>query len=70
MLAKRLNLPVVPLRIDGLYELRAAGKRVARPGAVRVCMGAPLRFAAEDSEQSIVARLQQTVADLEWKPPS
>jgi len=67
LLAKRLNLPVVPVRIDGLYELRVAGKHMARPGAVRLSIGAPLRFAPVDSEESIVARLQQAVADLEWK---
>ncbi|HXZ18721.1 MAG TPA: AMP-binding protein, partial [Candidatus Acidoferrales bacterium] len=67
LLAKRLNLPVVPVRIDGLYELRVAGKHMARPGVVRLSIGAPLRFAPVDSEESIVARLQQAVADLEWK---
>jgi long-chain acyl-CoA synthetase len=67
LLAKRLNLPVVPVRIDGLYELRVAGKHMAPPGAVRLSIGPPLRFAPEDTEESIVGRLQQAVASLEWK---
>ena len=66
LLAKRLNLPVVPVRIDGLYELRIAGKHMARPGAVRVSIGEPLQFAAEDAEESIVTRLQHAIAELEW----
>src|SRR5208282_2609426 len=33
LLAKRLDLPVVPLRIDGLYELARAHRRFAPPGA-------------------------------------
>jgi len=70
LLAKRLNLPVVPVRIDGLYELRIAGKRMARPGAIRLSVGAPLRFAPEDAEETIVVRLQQAVAGLEWPEKS
>jgi len=66
LLAKRLNLPVVPVRIDGLFELARAHRHTARPGAVRVSIGPPLRFAPEDTEEIIVARLQQAVADLEW----
>ncbi len=66
LLAKRLNLPVVPVRIDGLYELRIAGKRIAHPGAIRLSVGSPLRFAPEVSEESIVASLRQAVAALEW----
>jgi len=67
LLAKRLNLPVVPVRIDGLYELARARRRTASPGTVRVSIGTPLQFAPEDSEEAIVARLQQAVADLEWR---
>jgi len=74
LLAKRLNLPVVPVRIDGLYELARAQRRIAPPGAVRVSIGTPMRFAPEDPENIIVARLQQAVADLEWhaktQPPA
>ena len=32
MLAARLNIPVVPMRIDGLYEMKMAGHKIARPG--------------------------------------
>ncbi len=66
LLAKRLNLPVVPIRIDGLYELARAHRHAAPPGAVRVSIGTPLQFAPGDAEETIVARLQQAVAALEW----
>ena len=66
LLAKRLNLPVVPVRIDGLFELARAHRRFAPPGAVRVSIGTPLQFAPGDAEETIVARLQQVVAALEW----
>ena len=32
MLASRLNVPVVPMRIDGLYQMKMAGHKIARPG--------------------------------------
>ena len=67
LLAKRLNLPVVPVRIDGLYELRIAGRRVASPGAIRLTVGAPVRFSPADTEDSITARLEQVVCNMEWK---
>ena len=66
LLAKRLNLPVVPVRIDGLYALRMAGRRTATPGAVRVSLGEPIHFRLEDTEESITARLETAVRDLDW----
>src|SRR5437870_11217897 len=45
LLAKNLRLPVVPLRIDGLWEVKLTGWRFARPGKVRVTIGAPVSFA-------------------------
>ena len=70
LLAKRLGLPVIPVRIDGLYELRIAGRRAAPPGAVRVSLGAPIRFSAGDTEEAIVARLENAMRDLEWRAVS
>jgi len=70
LLAKRLGLPVVPVRIDGLYELRMAGRRIAPPGAVRVSIGAPLEFAADAAEESVVAQLEAAMRALEWPRPS
>jgi len=35
VLATRLGLPIVPMRIDGLFEFRKAGKKWTPPGAVR-----------------------------------
>jgi len=66
LLAKRLGLPVVPVRIDGLYDLRRARKRVAPPGAVRVSVGQPLEIGPDATEASIVASLEQAVAALRW----
>ena len=44
MLAARLNIPVVPMRIDGLYEMKTAGRKIAKPGELKVMIGKPMRF--------------------------
>ncbi|HEY7290290.1 MAG TPA: AMP-binding protein [Vicinamibacterales bacterium] len=48
MIASRLDVPVVPVRIDGLQNVLRVGWRMARPGRVRVAFGAPLRLHGED----------------------
>ncbi len=64
LLATRLRLPVVPMRIDGLFELKQAGKRMARVGDVRVTIGEPVSFAAGTDADSIARELERRVADL------
>jgi long-chain acyl-CoA synthetase len=44
LLAEELYLPIVPLRIEGLYELKKDQKRFAGPGAVRIIFGEPVQF--------------------------
>jgi long-chain acyl-CoA synthetase len=69
LLAARLDVLVVPVRIDGLFELKKAGKHMTRPGAIRVSIGAPVRFEPGEAPEAIVAELERKVADLEWDAP-
>jgi long-chain acyl-CoA synthetase len=48
MLASRLNVPVVPVRIEGLERVLHKSWRMARPGRVRVAIGKPLRLQGDD----------------------
>ncbi|HEV2350387.1 MAG TPA: AMP-binding protein [Terriglobia bacterium] len=64
LLAKRLDLPVVPIRIDGLFELKRAGKRMARPGAVTVTIGRPIQIDREAGPESIARDLEFKVKSL------
>jgi long-chain acyl-CoA synthetase len=64
LLATRLGVPVVPMRIDGLFEVKRAGRRLARPGEIRVRIGAPVRFAPTDDPQTISSELQGRVEEL------
>ncbi len=64
MLAKNLGLPVVPLRIDGLFQLKLTGTKFARPGSVRVTVGPPMRFEADADPESVAAELERCMRGL------
>jgi long-chain acyl-CoA synthetase len=68
LLATRLDLPVVPVRISGLFELKAAGKRWARPGQVTVSIGPPVRYSKADAAEKIAGDLEQRVEALKEGP--
>ena len=48
MMASRLGVPVVPVRIDGLDRVLHPTWKMARPGRVQVRFGAPLTLAGDD----------------------
>jgi long-chain acyl-CoA synthetase len=67
LLADRLGIPVVPVRIDGLFDLKKAGKKMARPGTVRVSIGSPTRFEPGAKPEAVAAELEKRVASLAWE---
>jgi long-chain acyl-CoA synthetase len=48
MIASRLDLPVVPVRLDGVDRVLHLTQRMVRPGKVRVAFGAPMRLHGDD----------------------
>jgi long-chain acyl-CoA synthetase len=64
LLANNLGIPVLPMRIHGLYELKQAGKKFAAPGKIRVCIGKPIRFGADSDPAKIAKDLQSAVEAL------
>jgi long-chain acyl-CoA synthetase len=48
MIASRLEVPVVPVRIDEVDRVLPMGSNVIHPGPVRVAFGAPLRLTGDD----------------------
>ena len=64
LLATRLGAPVVPMRLDGISERRAAGKHWAPPGQIKVSIGAPLRFEENTAAEAIARNLERRVAEL------
>src|ERR1051326_6257901 len=58
LLATQLNLPVIPMRIDGLFPFKIAKKHYSPPQAVQVRIGEPVRFESTDDPQEIARELQ------------
>jgi len=64
LLAKHLNLPVVPMRLSGLFDLRQENRILTRPGHVQVTIGKPVRFSADQEPNEITKELERRVAEL------
>jgi long-chain acyl-CoA synthetase len=64
LLSNNLQIPVVPMRIAGLFELKQAGKKFARPGEVKVKIGAPVQFDPGIDPEQIARELQSKVEQL------
>lgn len=64
MLASRLDVPVVPMRIHGLYDMKLSGRKIARRGELRVVIGKPVRFPRETPAEEITNQLEQITAGL------
>jgi len=64
LLASNLNIPVLPVRIVGLFEVKQAGRRFAGPWKISVRIGRPVRFAAGSDPGEIARELQGAVEAL------
>lgn len=63
LLANNLKIPVVPIRIHGLFEIKQSGKKFATPGRIQVHVGAPVTYRDENPEQS-AEELQRIMEQL------
>ncbi len=64
LLANNLRIPILPMRIDGLFEIKHAGKKFAAPGKIQVRIGKPVQFAPETDPEEIARTLQKAVENL------
>lgn len=62
LLANKLELPVLPMRIDGLFELRQKKQRFSRRVVVRV--GEPVKYPANAAAETIARDLERRVRNL------
>jgi len=63
LLAERLDLPVVPVALSGLFESFPYYARLPRPGRVTVRIGAPLVYKGEEYAE-FASRVEDSVARL------
>jgi long-chain acyl-CoA synthetase len=66
LLAKRLNIPVVPMYLWGLFDLKQHKRILARPGHVQVTIGAPVRIASDQDASEIARELERRVRELQF----
>jgi long-chain acyl-CoA synthetase len=64
LLANNLGIPIIPMRIDGLFERKQAGKKFAWPGQIRLKIGVPIRFSPGTDPDSIARELREKVAEM------
>jgi 1-acyl-sn-glycerol-3-phosphate acyltransferase len=60
-------LPVIPIRIAGLFELKKKGQRLAPPRSVTVTIGAPVQVDQKKSAEEITRELEEKVKKLAAK---
>jgi long-chain acyl-CoA synthetase len=64
LLAENLGIPVLPMRIDGLYEIKQAGKKFAAPFEITVRIGKPMSFEPGTRPEEIAKQLFEAVRAL------
>lgn len=64
ILAQQLKVQVVPMRLDGLFSLKAEERRFARRGEIKVIVGEPVVFPATMSAEEIARELEDRVKSL------
>ena len=59
LLASELNIPVVPIRLDGLFELKQQRNLFPRPGTVSITFGDPITFLPKVTATEITIELEK-----------
>jgi len=64
LLIRELDARVVPIRIDGLWELKRTNRHFALPGEVSVTVGEPIHYSNQDEPGQIARDLARRVKAL------
>jgi long-chain acyl-CoA synthetase len=64
LLSENLSIPIIPMRLDGVWKMKRARRRLAHIGEVTVRIGAPVTFAPNTSAAEIASQLQSLVRAL------
>jgi long-chain acyl-CoA synthetase len=65
LLVASLRIPVIPIRLEGLFDLREANKHWTSPGHIRVTVGAPVTFPETERPENITQELERRVKALD-----
>jgi long-chain acyl-CoA synthetase len=64
LLAENLALPVIPMRLDGVWQMKREHRRLAHVGEITVHIGAPITFPPNTRAEEIARQLQVLVSSL------
>ena len=64
LLAENLRIPVVPMRLDGVWQMKRERRRLAHFGEITVRIGKPLTFAPHTPPDEIARQLESIVQSL------
>jgi long-chain acyl-CoA synthetase len=64
LLAENLRIPIIPMRLDGVWRMKREHRRLAHLGEITVHVGAPVSFASGTSADDIARRLESLVRSL------
>jgi len=64
LLAENLGLPIIPMRLDGIWQMKREGRRLAHVGEITVRIGAPVTFPVGTSPDEVAHSLESLVAEL------
>ena len=69
MIASRLQVPVVPVRLEGVDRVLHPRWKMAKPGRCHVVFGEPMRLSGDDYAD-LARQVEQAVRGLHAPPPA
>jgi long-chain acyl-CoA synthetase len=64
LLAENLGIPIVPVRLDGVWQMKREHRRLARLGEITVHIGAPVKFSPGSPPDEVARHLESLVRCL------
>ncbi len=64
LLAQNLRLPIVPMRLDGVWQMKQERRRLAHIDEITIHIGAPVTFPPDTPPAEIASRLRSLVQAL------
>src|SRR4029077_4843993 len=64
LLAENLSLPIIPMRLDGVWHMKRESRRLAHIGEITVRIGSPVTFPVGKTPDEIAGRLESLVRAL------
>jgi long-chain acyl-CoA synthetase len=61
LLLENLRIPVIPMRLDGVWQMKREHRRLAHFGEITVRIGTPVTFPAGTAPDEIARRLESLV---------